>query len=360
MPVIRVLVVEDSLTIRKYLCEVLAADPEISVVGEAEDGKRAIELCEELRPDVVTMDMMMPVMSGLSATEFIMAYCPTPILVVSSSTNRGELFKTYDALAAGAVEVLDKPSGEEPNASWESRLIATVKLVSRIRIITHPRARLSGYDRSIERAAPPSSLNGIKGKHPYQVIGIGASTGGPGAIAQILRALPEDFQLPILLVLHIGEPFGESFADWLDSQTKRSVISAKDGMAVSSLSGQVVMAPPNWHMVVRSGRVRLTQDPERHSCRPSVDVLFESLAADYGASVATCLLTGMGRDGAAGTLAVRRAGGLTFSQDEASCIVYGMPREAVMLNAVDHVLPLSEMALALSRLVGSHDRGHSQ
>lgn len=360
MPVIRVLVVEDSLTIRKYLCEVLATDPEIVVVGEAEDGKRAIELCEELRPDVVTMDMMMPVLSGLSATEFIMAYCPTPILVVSSSTNRGELYKTYEALSAGAVDVLDKPSGGEPNELWESRLIATVKLVSRIRIITHPRARLSGYDRRPEPAARVGSMNGSNGRRPYQVVGIGASTGGPAAIAKILRALPENFQLPILLVLHIGEPFGESFADWLDSQTKRPVISAREGMAVSLLSGHVVMAQPNRHMVVRAGRLHLTQDPERHSCRPSVDVLFESIAADYGASAATCLLTGMGRDGAAGTLAVRRAGGLTFAQDEASCIVYGMPREAVMLNAVDHVLPLAEIAPALARLVGNHDRNHDR
>lgn len=358
MSTVRVLVVEDSLTIRKYLCEVLASDPEIIVVGEAEDGKRGIELCEELHPDVITMDMMMPMMSGLSATEFIMAYHPTPILVVSSSTNRGELFKTYDALAAGAVDVLDKPSGEEPDSLWESRLISTVKLVSRIRIITHPRARLAGYDRR-NRDGVLSQTKSVNGKRTCKVVGIGASTGGPAAIAKILRALPAEFQLPILLVLHIGEPFGESFADWLDSQTSRPVITAKDGMSIASLSGNVVMAPPNRHMVVRGGRIWLTQDPERHSCRPSVDVLFESLAADYGAAVTSCLLTGMGRDGAAGTLAIRRAGGYTFAQDEASCIVYGMPREAVMLNAVDQVLPLAEIAPALARLVAMQDGGQS-
>lgn len=356
MPAIRVLVAEDSLTIRKYLCEVLAAAPGIEVIGEAENGKRAIELCSELRPDVVTMDMMMPVMTGLAATEFIMAYCPTPILIVSSSTNRGELFKTYDALAAGAVDVLDKPSGDEVDTVWENRFISTVRLVSRIRIITHPRARLNGFDRKhVEAAFQPPVIS--HGKRLCRVVGIGASTGGPGAIATILRTLPADFRLPILLVLHMGEPFGMSFAEWLDGQSSRPVVVAKDGMSVAALAGHVVFAPPNWHMVVHVGRIRLNQEPERHACRPSVDVLFESLATDYGSSAATCLLTGMGRDGAAGTLAVRRAGGLTFAQDEASSVVYGMPREAVMLNAVDHVLPLSEIAPTLVRLVAMNNEG---
>src|SRR5437870_3079327 len=140
MPKVRILVVEDSLTVRKHLLEALATDNEIEVLAEADNGRRAIELCRELRPDVVTMDMMLPVMSGLAATEYIMAYCPTPILVVSSSFNRGELFKTYDALAAGAVDVLEKPTGDEPDGDWERRFTAAVKLIARIRVITHPRA----------------------------------------------------------------------------------------------------------------------------------------------------------------------------------------------------------------------------
>lgn len=351
MPVIRVLVVEDSLTIRKYLVEVLDSDPDIEVVGEAEDGKQAIELCTRLRPDVVTMDMMMPVMTGLAATEYIMAYCPTPILIVSSSINRGELFKTYDALAAGAVDVLDKPSGDEPNSVWENLFLSTVKLVSRIRTITHPRARLADrFRKQGEKDVSPLVVPD-SGKRTYRVVGIGASTGGPGAVTHILRTLPMSFRLPILLVVHMGESFGGAFADWLDSQSARPVVCATDGQAVADLVGHVVLAPPNWHMTVRGGRLRLTQDPERHSCRPSVDVLFESLAAEYGPAAVTCLLTGMGRDGAVGTLAVRHAGGTTFAQDEASCVVYGMPREAVLLNAVDHVLPLSEISAALVRLV---------
>jgi len=355
MPIIRVLVVDDSVTVRKYLCGVLAADPQMCVVGEAEDGKRAIELCSELRPDVITMDLMLPHTNGLAATETIMAHCPTPILVVSSSSNRGEMFKTYDALAAGAVDVLDKPSGEEPDGAWEATLIAAVKLVSRIRVITHPRARLSGYTHAVSGPRPPSATV-AKGARDCQVIGIGASTGGPGAIVDILRALPLQLQIPILLVLHIGEPFGASFVEWLDNQTRRRVIYAQEGLAVTALAGRVAMAPPNYHLMVRGGCLRLTQEPERHSCRPSVDVLFESLAQEYGATATSCLLTGMGRDGASGMLAVRQAGGFTLAQDEASCVVYGMPREAVNLGGVEQVLPLQEIGTALANLATGRNR----
>jgi two-component system, chemotaxis family, protein-glutamate methylesterase/glutaminase len=150
---IRVLVVEDSVTVRNYLSDILSADPGIEVVGEAEDGKRAIELCLQHRPHLITMDMMLPVMTGLAATEYIMAHCPTPILIVSASVNRGELFRTYEALAAGAVDVLEKPTGTEADGVWECRFLATVKLVARIRVITHLRGRLA--ERSRPRVARP-------------------------------------------------------------------------------------------------------------------------------------------------------------------------------------------------------------
>src|ERR1700721_2877013 len=169
MKKLRVLVADDSLTIRRRFCEILAADPELEVIGEAEDGKRAIELCEALRPDVVTLDMVMPVMSGLAATEYIMAYMPTPILIVSASTNRGELFQTYDALAAGAIDVLDKPTLSDVDTAWERRFVAAVKLVARIKVITHPRARLAGSERSAAAVrqeaaapAPPSTRCAVR------------------------------------------------------------------------------------------------------------------------------------------------------------------------------------------------------
>jgi two-component system chemotaxis response regulator CheB len=343
---LRVLVVEDSLTVRKRLCEVLGSESGIEVVGEAEDGKQAIELCLSLRPDVISLDMILPVMSGLAATEYIMAYCPTPILVVSSSINRGELFKTYEALAAGAVELMEKPRPDDVEGDWEQRYVAMLKLVARVKVVTHLRGRFGASRESREgliAAEPHRALRSC------QVVALGASTGGPGAIVEVLRGLPANFSLPLLIVIHINEPFDTTFADWLDAQTEHDVCLASEGQLLTK-SG-VYMAPSGHHLIVRGHRLHLTDGPQRHSCRPSVDVLFESIAVEYGAAATACLLTGMGQDGARGLLAIREAGGLTIAQDEASSVVYGMPREAALLGAAQRVLPLSEIAPALAALV---------
>jgi two-component system chemotaxis response regulator CheB len=342
---IRVLVVEDSLSVRKRLIEVLGGDPELEIVGEADDGKTAIDLCRTLRPDVITLDMMLPVMTGLAATEYIMAHFPTPILIVSASTNRGELYRTYEALAAGAVDVLEKPTGHEVDDAWERKLISAVKLVSRIKVITHVRAKL----RMPALSAPVSREGGPRGESAgCRVIAIGASTGGPAAIVEILRGLPQSFPLPILLVIHIGEPFATAFADWLDGMSPIRVAYARDGEALPPAGrGRVIMAPPDRHLVLQQGGLRLNRDPERYSCRPSVDVLFESLARESGDKCAACLLTGMGKDGAAGLLQVRQAGGATIAQDEATSVVFGMPQEAARLGAAMRVLPLGDIAPAL-------------
>jgi two-component system chemotaxis response regulator CheB len=359
MTKIRVLIAEDSLTIRRRFCEILNGDPELEVVGEAENGKRAIELCEELRPDVMTLDMVMPVMSGLTATEYIMAYRPTPILIVSASTNRGELFKTYDALAAGALDVLEKV--EDVDEAWEARLCSTVKLIARIKVITHPRARLSGVTGLLAEppqppAVPEARRHATPPAHQYSLVAIGASTGGPGAIVKVLRAVPPTLRVPILFVLHIDEPFGAAFAEWLDSQTPHPVTYARGGELLDSLCGHVVMAPSGRHLTLAGGRLHLSEDPPRHSCRPSIDVLFESLAVDRGAEVVACLMTGMGRDGAAGLLAIRRAGGFTIAQDESTSVIYGMPREAVALGAAQTVLALDEIGSQIVRLLRGDSR----
>ena len=362
---IRVVVVEDSLTVRKHLIDVLGAAPDIEVVGEAQDGSRAIDLCERLRPDVITLDMMLPVMSGLAATEYIMAHFPTPILVVSSSTNRGELFKTYEALAAGAVDVLDKPKGGQNIDEWSERLVSTVRLISKIKVITHPRAKLNLASAAAAAASAPSRARPAAAEpalvdsalRDVDIVAIGASTGGPAALVEILRSLPADFPLPILLVLHINATFAASFADWLDGQSELRVAYAKGGELLASVRGRVTMAPPDYHLTVERGALRLTTGPERNFSRPSVDVLFESLARELGKRTMACLLTGMGRDGAAGLLRVRQAGGLTLAQDEQTSVVFGMPGEAVRLKAAQRIMPvhgIGPLLAEMGRRNGTH------
>jgi two-component system chemotaxis response regulator CheB len=352
---LRVLVVEDSITVRKRLCEVLAADDGIEVIGEAVDGHEAIAMCMALKPDVITMDMMLPGMNGLAATEHIMAHCPTPILVVSSSTNRGEMFRMFDALAAGAVDVLEKPDGDD-DEDWSMRFVSSVKLVARIRVITHLRGKIGGVQSPRLPVQPPVKQRA--GVH-CKLIAIGASTGGPGALVDILKAMPKALPVPVLIVQHIGEDFGTAFVEWLDMQIPQSASYGKEGQVLSDLAGHVLLAPPGRHMLLKHGRLQLSDGPMRHSCRPSIDMLFESIAQECGASTVACLLTGMGRDGASGLLNIRQAGGHTIAQDEASCTIYGMPREAVRLDAAAQVLPLHDIGPALTSMYANEQKVQS-
>ena len=349
---IRVLVVEDSPTVRARIVEVLRVDPQMFVVGECGDGKEAIEQCRLLRPDVVTLDMMLPTLSGVAVTEHIMAYFPTPIVIVSSSTNRGELHKTYDALAAGALAVLDKPSANDDGEAWASELVSTVRIVSRLKVITHPRAKLFPAVPAAASLLGPAAAVGAS----RDLIAIGASTGGPAAVETILSALPASFPIPILLVIHIAKDFGTAFADWLGGQVRLPVREAVDGEPLPRPGTPgVIMAPPDLHLVVRDRRLRLTKDAPVFSCRPSVDMLFGSVAAELARGALGMLLTGMGKDGAEGLLALRTRGALTVAQDEATSVIFGMPREAILIGAAEHVLPLEQMApLLLSHVHGRH------
>ncbi|HYC76045.1 MAG TPA: chemotaxis-specific protein-glutamate methyltransferase CheB [Planctomycetota bacterium] len=339
---LRVLVVDDSPTVRARIAAALSADAGFAVAGESADGRAALERCVALRPDVVTLDLQMPAMNGVEAAEAIMAFAPTPILVVSSADNRGDLLHTYDALSAGAVDVLEKPRGDAADDDWDRRLRDAVRMAARIRVITHPRARLNAARRAAETAEPAE----VAAPSTGAVVALGASTGGPGALRDILGALPRGFPAPIAVVMHVAQAFAAGFVEWLAGRTALSVAQAKDGDPLWT-PGRVVVAPAGRHLSIRDGRWRLLETPERHSCRPSVDVLFETAAAELGPRLCACLLTGMGRDGAAGLLAVKNAGGATIAEDESTAVVFGMPREAVQLGAAHQVLPRPRIARAL-------------
>ena len=227
--------------------------------------------------------------------------------------------------------------------------MSAIKQASRIKVITHVRGRLSTGFRLPPDPFPPDLRSGT-----YRAVAIGASTGGPAALVGILRSLPGDFPLPILIVNHIGEKFGPLLAEWLDSQSALRVSCAVAGEPLPEVGrGRAILAPPARHLVLEGGRLHLTDDAERHSCKPSVDVLFESVARELGNHGIACLLTGMGKDGAAGLLAVRQAGGRTMAQDEATSAIFGMPQEAIRIGAAERFLGLPEFAPTLMALAGA-------
>ncbi|MBI2393392.1 MAG: chemotaxis-specific protein-glutamate methyltransferase CheB [Deltaproteobacteria bacterium] len=333
MQKIRVLVVDDSATVRKRLVDALGADPAFEVVAEAADGEVGWELCSLLHPDVVTLDMMMPRVDGLEATKRIMATCPTPIVIVSSRS-QSEMRGALDALSAGAVDALDKPSSDD--RAWDSRLRAVVRLIAGLKVIRRPRA--------LQDLGPaPRDRREVEAR---DVVAIGASTGGPAAIAEILHALPASLNATVLVVVHIGPQFAPLLAEWLGHQTSIPVRVARDGerLSTSPARAEILLAPAEAHLTVRDGALAHDFGPEQHRCRPSVDVLFHSVAEALGPRAIGCLLTGMGRDGAQGLSAIRAAGGATIVQDEATSVVFGMPRAAIELGAADDVLPLLAIA----------------
>lgn len=312
------------------LTRLLRQAPAIQVLREVGAPAEAPAACDQARPAVLLLDATHAPREALAATEAIMAFRPLPILVLTAEG--AEVFR-----AAGAIEVLTVPPGGLSDPAWARRVAETLRLVSRLRVITHPRARLGRP----ERPAQPLG--------DYRALAVGASTGGPGALATLVGALGADFPLPVLVVLHLGDTFGPSFATWLGSGCALPVREAVSGEPLPS-RGCVLIAPPDRHLTLQGGSVKLSEGPSRHGCRPSVDVLFESVAQALGARAIGCLLTGMGKDGAAGLLAMRRAGALTLAQDEASSVVYGMPREAARLGAASRVLPLERIGPTLSAL----------
>lgn len=361
MPKIRVLTVDDSALMRQVLATLLSKDPDIEVIGSAPDPFIAREKIKALNPDVITLDVEMPKMDGLTFLEKLMRGHPMPVVMVSSLTEAG-CQTTLRALELGAVDFITKPKIDLREGMEEvaQDLIAKVKAAA----MAHVRPLSVGGTGtgSVNRCLPPSPLS-EGGQAPAQkrepvpsamikttdtIIAIGASTGGTEAVKDVLAALPPNTP-PILITQHMPERFTKTWADRMNTLCRISVKEAEDGDSV--LPGHALVAPGSYHMtLVRSGArysVRINQDPPVNRHRPSVDVMFDSVAQYAGANTIGLILTGMGRDGAKGMLAMKQAGAYTIAQDEASCVVFGMPKEAIKLGGVDKILPLAEIPAAI-------------
>ena len=335
---IRVLLVDDSAVVRSILKEVLETDAEIRVVGEARNGAQAVELTESLRPDILLMDLRMPVMDGIEATGEIMARAPVPILVLSAGVHE-DTNVAFRAVQAGAIDVVQKPMGTlaEDYRNESLDLIRRVKLVARVPPIRRARRKPQPIE-----AMPPAA---------GRLVVLGASTGGPPALATILGAFPADFPAPVLAVQHITPGFLEGFVEWLDSVVPPKVVVAQRDSVPQP--GVVHFAPEGRHLELGAdGRLVLTKDPPRDGHRPSVTVLFESAAKTLGARAVGVLLTGMGRDGAEGLRALREAGARTICQDEETSVVFGMPAVAIELGAAEVVAPVERIAEEIRRGLG--------
>ena len=335
---IRVLVVDDSALVRKAINDCLARDPELKVVGTAPDPYVAREKIARLDPDVITLDLEMPRMDGLTFLRILMEHHPLPVVVVSSLAQAGSQ-AALDAVDAGAVDVLAKPDGTMSLGGIADRLAWHVKAAAAAgrHLRRRPAAILPP-----SRPMPPTAAPGSR-----QLIVIGASTGGVGALRQLLPVLPPGLP-PIAIVQHISASFSKAVADRLAETSALAVREA--GHDEPLLPGECVIAPGGRHLAVenRGGfRTRLVDSPPLHHCRPAVDVLFRSAAEAARGDTLGVLLTGMGSDGALGMQAIRAAGGRTLAEDESSCVVFGMPRAAIDLGVVDRVVPLPGMAAAI-------------
>jgi two-component system, chemotaxis family, protein-glutamate methylesterase/glutaminase len=342
---IKVLLVDDSTIALNVLHKILAAAPEIEVVGTAKNGQDALELIPLVQPAVVCTDLHMPVMDGLQLTREIMARYPRPILVLSVSVGE-DSHQAFDLLKAGAVDVFPKPrSGLDSGASEFAAVLAQkLKILSGVQVFRKTLPSTA----AVEPPTPPASL---KSTGSVRLVVVGTSTGGPPALRTILAGLPANFSLPIVCVQHISAGFLPGLLKWLNLECRLQVQMACSG---EKPRPGVIYFPPDQHHLLfdRQGRFIISQAPPVDGHRPSATVTMKSAAAIYGPAVLGILLTGMGKDGAVGLLDIARAGGITIAQDEASSVVFGMPKQAIALGAARYVMSLNEIADTLKYGVG--------
>jgi two-component system chemotaxis response regulator CheB len=345
---INVLVVDDSAFMRKALSMMLESDPEVRVVDTARDGLDALEKVQRLQPDVVTLDVEMPRMDGITALKHIMKDFPRPVLMVSSLTKEGAE-TTIEALQAGAVDFIPK------QFSYVSLEITKIQedLIAKVKTIARSRSRFFRRAGAGAPAAPPAAPRALLSYPEARLIAIGISTGGPFALQHVLPALPADLPVPVAIVQHMPPHFTRSLAERLNTLSRLRVVEAEPGMRLEP--GLVVIAAGGRHLTFRAGPSGVTvatpDEPSTTLHRPSVDVMFQSANEAFGGRVLAAVMTGMGRDGLEGARLIKRAGGRLLAQDEPSCVVYGMPRAVVEAGLADAVLPLDSLAAALAHAV---------
>ncbi len=354
------LLVDDSPVQRRFLRGALESCPEFTIAGEARDGREAVAMVERLRPSAVLMDLDLPVMNGIEAIERIMATRPTPIVVYSAFVDGENSTNAIEALAAGAVDVVAKPQWGEGGKldAYADELRRRMKVAARVKVITHPRGRLrttapaslarvprvkqDGLPRNAVGAAAVATATARR-PGTVRLVAVGASTGGPQALATVLGALPEGFGPAVLVVQHMADGFIPGLVSWLDQLCALPVVMGATGRRLAP--GTVTVAPSGLNLLVRDHlRVVCEPAPERQFHVPGIDASFKSVADAVGAEAIGVVLTGMGRDGAAGLKVMRDRGAVTIGQDEATSAVYGMPAAAYVAGAVEHQLPLTEIA----------------
>jgi two-component system chemotaxis response regulator CheB len=354
MKKVRVLVVDDSALMRKLIPQMLEADPSIEVVGTAMDGTFCLKKIEELQPHVITLDLQMPGMNGIDTLKEIMRRNPLPVIVVSSHSTEGASV-TFKALGLGAFDFVTKPQDATAHmAETATELIAKIKAAADCKVVrpgTFRAATAPAEKISTTKAAPP----------PSKLVAIGISTGGPQALEFVLAQLPPDFPGAIVVVQHMPEGFTEMFARRLDELCSLRVKEAQSGDTLQA--GRVLVCPGSRHMKVKrltmGDIVVLNDDVRVNGHRPSVDVLFNSAAEEFGSQAVAVIMTGMGDDGAEGLGAVKKAGGMTIAQSEESCVVYGMPKAAIERGYATRVVALDVLSSTLQALCGRHE-GHGE